>query len=318
MSRILITGANSGIGYATSLLLAEKGHQVWAGVRKLEKAKSLIEVAQNRNLSVHVIQLDVNDDSSVKRAVDQMIRAAGAVDVLINNAGVGGSGVVEDVDIDLGKAIFETNFWGVIRCTQAVLPSMREQGGGQIINLTSFLGRLAGLGQLVYSASKWSVESLSESLAQEVGPLGVRVSIIEPGSTHSRIIENAINSDHTPSEISSAYESFYRRTTRLYEHGWSAAAQPQLVARTILQAMEDSSPRLRYTCAWGAETLISARSKMSDEDWVSLGSFDTDGGYYAHFEKLFGIDISFPAKFEVKSGWRARFKRLMKGWLSKF
>ena len=202
MSRVLITGANSGIGRATAVYLARQGHRVWAGIRNMDKAAGLADEARKENLPIKVVALDVTEDLSVREAVQQVVKEGGGIDVLVNNAGIGGSGVVEDIDLKASQAIFETNFWGVIRCTQAVLPGMREQQGGHVINISSFLGKLAGFGQVAYSASKWSLECLSESLAQEVAPFGIRVSIVQAGSTHTQIISNAVKrSVEAPQEL---------------------------------------------------------------------------------------------------------------------
>ncbi|MEE3329111.1 MAG: SDR family oxidoreductase [Myxococcota bacterium] len=311
MKRVLITGANSGIGRETALSLARQGHRVWAGVRNPDKASDLLEAAGRRDHGLEVLALDVDDAKSVERGVAEAIEKGEGIDVLINNAGIGGSGVVEDIDIEHAQGIFETNFWGVIRCTQAVLPTMREQGGGHIINLSSFLGRVAGLGQVVYSASKWGVECLSESLAQEVAPFGIRVSVIEAGSTRTNIIANATRRrEKTIQEPRPEYAAFYRRTTRLYEHGWRDAAPPGDVTRTIMQAMEDPAPKLRYACAWGADALVSSRSKMSDQEWVDLGMAQSDEEYFRRFQELFGLDISEPVTYSSNRGLRARLRRL--------
>ena len=315
LSRVLITGANSGIGRATAVYLARQGHRVWAGIRNMDKAAGLADEARKENLPIKVVALDVTEDLSVREAVQQVVNEGGGIDVLVNNAGIGGSGVVEDIDLKASQAIFETNFWGVIRCTQAVLPGMREQQGGHVINISSFLGKLAGFGQVAYSASKWSLECLSESLAQEVAPFGIRVSIVQAGSTHTQIISNAVKRSVEAPQASAVYEDFYRRTTRLYEHGWRDAAPPLEVAKTILQVMEDPAARLRYPCAWGADDLITARSRMSEEDWVSLGKAETDEAYYARFQELFGLDISSPVTFVSNRGWRGRLRRLKRRFL---
>jgi len=280
--RILITGANSGIGRSTALRFARAGHDVLAGMRDTAKAEKLQKLAADAGVDVTPIELDVTDDASVRRGVE----AAGRVDVRVNNAGIGWNAAVEDVDVEAAKATFDTNYWGVIRCTQNVLPQMRERGSGTIINISSIAGRIAAIGQVVYASSKWSLECLSENLAQEVAPFGIRVIVIEPGVTRTAILPK--NIDHPQP---TAYEPAYRRMLQFYAKGIEANASADGVADTILEAFEDPSPRLRYTCAWGGAELPVGRERMSDEDWVSLGRPEDDDVYYDEFRRLFDLEL---------------------------
>ena len=309
MKRVLITGANSGIGRDAALHLAAHGCRVWAGVRNPDKATDLMAAAGKAGVSLEVVSLDVNDEASVRNGVARILEEEGGIDVLVNNAGVGGSGVVEDIEIARAQAIFETNFWGVIRCVQAVLPVMREQEGGHIINISSFLGRVAGLGQVAYSASKWSVECLSESLAQEVAGFGIHVSIIESGSTRTNIVANAIALGGEV-EPNPAYAAFRRRTSRFYEHGWQEASPTREVSDVLVRAIDDPAPKLRYVCAWGAERMVSSRERLSDEEWVSLGKADSDEAYFDRFQEFFGMDISAPVQYHSSRSLRGRWRRL--------
>ncbi|MDG2334963.1 MAG: SDR family oxidoreductase [Myxococcota bacterium] len=286
MKRVLITGANSGIGRSTAIVLAAKGYEVFAGMRNLEKATKLLQGAADANAELKPVVLDVNDDASVREAVASIEAQSGPVDILINNAGIALNAAVEDVDIQVGKEVFETNFWGLIRCTQAVLPAMRKQGSGHVVNISSVAGRIAAIGQMVYSASKWAVESMSENLAQEVAPFGIRVSIVEPGVTRTAIL--AKNMGHPePTE----YETPYRRMLQFYARGVMANTPAEEVATVIHGALEDPNPKLRYPCAWGGEELCSGRTKLDDAAWVALGACESDDEYYAAFEKCFGLDI---------------------------
>lgn len=286
MERVLITGSNSGIGRATALGLAAHGYEVFAAMRNLDKAEKLLALASDQGIKLHPIELDVNDTTSVNKAVDEIQSTSGTVDILINNAGVGMNATLEDVNIEDGKAVFDTNFWGIIRCTQAILPAMREQGSGHIVNISSVAGRIAALGQLIYSASKWAVECLSENLAQEMAPFGVRVSVIEPGVTRTAILPKNVGHP-TPT----AYETVYARMLQFYAAGIGANVEAEEVAKVIVAALEDPDPKFRYTCAWGGEELCSGRSEMSDLDWVQLGAHQTDEEYYAAFKDLFGLKI---------------------------
>ncbi|MDE0884131.1 MAG: SDR family oxidoreductase [Myxococcota bacterium] len=286
MKRVLVTGSNSGIGRSTAILLAAQGYEVFAGMRNLDKATKLLQGAEAANTELKPIVLDVNDDASVQEAVASIEAQSGPVDILINNAGIALNAAVEDVDIEVGKGVFETNFWGLIRCTQAVLPAMRKQGSGHVVNISSVAGRIAAIGQMVYSASKWAVESMSENLAQEVAPFGIRVSIIEPGVTRTAIL--AKNMGHPEPTV---YETPYRRMLQFYARGVMANTPAAEVATVIHGALEDPSPKLRYPCAWGGEELCTGRAKLDDAAWVALGACESDEEYYAAFEDCFGLDI---------------------------
>lgn len=289
MQRVLITGANSGIGRATALHLGEAGYQVYAAMRNLEKAEKLMDLAEAAGIELVPVRLDVNDDASVREAVAEIEASGGALDVMVNNAGIAFNAAVEDVDIDAGRAVFETNFWGIIRCVQAVLPGMRARGSGHIVNVSSVAGRIAALGQVVYSSSKWAVECLSENLAQEVAPFGVRVSIIEPGVTRTAILPK--NVGHPEPTV---YEDAYRRMLLFYARGITENVQAVEVAQVIQQALEDPNPRLRYPCAWGGSELCEGRSRIRDEDWIAMGDCTSDEEYFDAFEKAFQLDIRPP------------------------
>lgn len=286
MESVLVTGANSGIGRSTALHLASSGYRVFAAMRDTHKAEKLLDLASQAGCQVEPIELDVCDDASVKSAVEQVHGSAGGLDVLINNAGVGMNAAVEDVEIDAAKAVFDTNYWGIIRTTQAVLPAMRERRSGHIINISSIAGRIAALAQVIYSSSKWAVECLSENLAQEVAPYGVRVTVIEPGVTRTAILPKNLGHPEP-----TAYEDPYRRMLQFYAKGIEANIRAEEVAETIHAAMTDASPKFRYTCAWGGEELPAGRLRMTDEQWVGLGTADSDEDYYKNFESLFGLDL---------------------------
>jgi NAD(P)-dependent dehydrogenase (short-subunit alcohol dehydrogenase family) len=290
MSRVLITGSNSGIGRSTAILLAAQGYEVFAGMRDIGKATKLLEGAAAAGAKLQPITLDVNDDASVRDAVAGLESDAGPVDILINNAGIAHNAAIEDVNIEVGKGVFETNFWGIIRCTQAVLPNMRAQGSGHVVNISSVAGRIAAIGQVVYSASKWAVEAMSENLAQEGAAFGIRVSIIEPGVTRTAILPK--NMGHPEP---TAYADTYRRMLQFYARGIMANTPAEEVARVIHGALEDSDPKLRYPCAWGGIELCEGRSQISDAAWTELGACKTDEEYFDAFEACFGLDIRTPA-----------------------
>ncbi len=283
MATALVTGANSGIGRSTAIKLAAAGLTVYAGMRDMGKAKKLLALASADGLEVTPVALDVTEDASVLAAVE----TAGQVDLLVNNAGIGWNAAVEDVDIEEAKLVFETNYWGVIRCCQAVLPQMRERGDGHIMNISSVAGRIAALAQTIYSSSKWAVECLSENLAQEVAPFGIRVSVIEPGVARTAILPKNVGHPEP-----TAYEDQYRRMLQFYLKGIEANIPADEVADTIVAAHADPTPRFRYTCAWGGRELSEGRARMSDADWIALGTAKDDDAYYRDFQRLFGLDLA--------------------------
>ena len=290
MRTVLITGANSGIGRAAAVRLAAAGDRVYAGMRDTAKAEKLLALVAEQGREVVPVVLDVTDAASVRAAAERVLGESGRIDVLVNNAGIGWNATTEDIDIDQARGVFETNYWGVIRCVQAVLPGMRERGSGHIVNISSIAGRIAALAQTVYSSSKWALECLSENLAQEVAPFGVRVSVIEPGITRTAILPK--NVGHPEPTV---YESSYRRMLQFYAKGIEANVQADQVAETILSALSDENPRFRYTCAWGGRELSEGRAQMSDEEWVALGAVADDAGYYREFKRLFGLDLETPS-----------------------
>jgi len=284
----VVTGANSGIGRATAVYLAGQGHRVVGTVRSLDKAAKLHTMAQQAGVVVDLVELDVADDASVRRGFEEIDERFGRVDHLVNNAGVGGNAVVEECTIELFDEVMNINLNGAVRCLQAVLPQMRERGSGTIVNVTSVVGRLAALAQAPYTASKWALEGVSEELAQEVAPFGVRVAIIEPGVTRSAIFAKNVD---TPNSTG-AYTTQYARMFQMYAAGVQQATDPIEVARVIHHAIVTDRPQLRYAVSWGAAEIIAGRAAMSDEDWVEMGTIPDDAEYAARFGEVFGVDIT--------------------------
>ena len=158
----LITGCSTGIGFATALGMARSGHEVFAGMRSPAGAPELAKLAAAETLPITTVRLDVDSDESVRTAVGEALAARGRIDVLVNNAGIPGGGPVEEADINEFRRVMETNFFGVLRCTQAVLPGMRERRSGHIVNISSVAGRISMSPQAAYSASKWALEGCGD------------------------------------------------------------------------------------------------------------------------------------------------------------
>jgi NAD(P)-dependent dehydrogenase (short-subunit alcohol dehydrogenase family) len=283
----VVTGANSGIGRATAIHLAEVGFRVIGTVRRLDSAAKLLSMAEEAGVTVELEQMDVADDASTKAGFERIL-AAGPVDVLVANAGVGGNGVVEDTPVEAYREVMEVNCYGVVRCAQAVLPGMRERGRGAIAVVTSVVGRFAALAQQPYVVSKWAAEAVGEALAQEVAPFGIRTVIIEPGITKSAIFAKNVGGlgEDGP------YAPHYRRMFQFYATGIPIATPASGAAETIAAAITSDEYRLRHACSWAGPEIIERREIVSDEDWVELGKAADDAAYYDGFDALFGVRIN--------------------------
>ena len=187
----LVTGSSSGIGFETALLLARNGFHTYASMRNLEKSKGITQITSKEKLPLQVVQLDVNDDASVKEAVDKIESEQGRINVLVNNAGYVLLGPAEHLSIKEFKAQFETNLFGVIRVMQVVLPTMRRQRGGTIVNISSSAGRIGLPLNSAYVSSKFALEGLTESISYELEQFGIRVVLIEPGFIRTNLINSS-------------------------------------------------------------------------------------------------------------------------------
>jgi NAD(P)-dependent dehydrogenase (short-subunit alcohol dehydrogenase family) len=251
MARILITGCSTGIGRAAAVELVKRGHDVVATARRPETLADL-DVARK-------LALDVDDDASVAAAVD----AAGVLDGLVNNAGFGITAPIECTPLSDAKRLFETNFFGTLRMIQAVLPGMRARGSGTIVNVTSLAGRTAAPLDGLYSATKFALEGMSESLHYEVGHFGVHVRVVEPGVFETGFGGNVVRHglDAPP------YDELDRQwdAARAKLIGGEDAPGPEAVAVTIADAVEHDGPRLRWPVGADADLVLGARTSMDDE-----------------------------------------------------
>lgn len=286
---VVVTGANSGIGRATAIAFAQSGYDVFGTVRALAKADKLLTKARDTGVAdrIHLIEMDVADSQSVESGFRQIFASTDHVDVLVNNAGVGGNSVTEECPIETYNEVFNINHNGSVRCIKAVLPGMRSRRSGAIVNVSSVVGKITAIAQSPYYVSKWAVEGMSEGLAQELAPFGIRVAIVEPGVTRSSIFGKNIDAPNQ----SGAYDAHYRRLFAFYAAGIEKATPAEDAAATILEAVTTTSPRLRWHCSWGADELIAGRESMTDEEWVGLGAHLDDEAYYDDFQSRFGLDI---------------------------
>ena len=230
----LVTGVSSGIGLSIAARLAGRGFRVFGTTRRPESA-----VTPD---SVRVLRLDVRDDTSVRSCVRQVLDQTGRIDALVNNAGYTLVGALEETSMDEARALFETNFFGVVRMTQAVVPLMREQRRGRIANIGSVLGFVPGPYQGIYSATKHALEGYSESLDHEVRRFGIRVSVIEPGFTQTRIAENS----QVVAEPLAAYDTERNQVLEALRTNTERGTEPAVVAAVVLEALTGASPRSRY------------------------------------------------------------------------
>lgn len=283
MASVLVTGASRGIGLATCLALGRAGHQVLATMRNPEGAPELGEGAKSESLPITISAMDVNSDESVREAVGQILAEHGPVDVLVNNAGIERRGSVEELDLSEFRAVMETNYFGAIRCMQAVLPGMRTRGAGCIINVTSVAGRISSSPLGPYAASKFALEAISEALAQEVKALGIRVAIVQPG-----IIDTDMARAITTEDVTSVYPQG-RRTADLFTASLMTPTGPSLVADQIRDIVESESQQLRYPVGPDAAPFLAWRAAMTDEEWVDWGATD-DESWYASLQQDFGLD----------------------------
>jgi NAD(P)-dependent dehydrogenase (short-subunit alcohol dehydrogenase family) len=276
---VLITGCSSGIGAATAAHLADKGWTVYATARRVETLADL-EAKGCKTLA-----LDVTDEASCRAAVEAVEAAEGAVGVLINNAGYSQSGAVESVPDERVRAQFDTNVFGLLTMCRLVLPKMREQGWGKIVNVSSMGGRFTFPGGGVYHASKHAVEALSDALRFEVKGFGVDVIIIEPGIIRTRFGETAAREIDAGTRDPGPYREFNlavaEATAGVYESGPLSrlGGPPEAVARKIEQAITARSPRTRYTVTPSARALITLRSVLRGRGWDAMlsGQFPRPG-----------------------------------------
>ena len=264
MAVVLITGCSSGFGLLAALQFARKGDTVYATMRNTSRAGELEQAKQAERLEMEVVGVEVREEECVGRAVQQIIGKAGRIDVLVNNAGIGGQGPIEETDIEEAKEVFETNFFGALRVIQAVLPHMREQRSGTIVNVSSLAGRVAPPFEGIYSASKYALEAATEALYYEVHPFGVRLLLIEPGGFETSFGNNrrVARRFTEGSPYQEQHQRFEQAMTRL--PGRDEHADPQVVAEAIYDAVHDEEPKLRYLVGQEAEMIGGLRKQMDD------------------------------------------------------
>jgi NAD(P)-dependent dehydrogenase (short-subunit alcohol dehydrogenase family) len=275
MSVVLITGCSTGIGFETALAFARRGDTTVASMRDLRKAEVLSARAKAEGLALDLIELDVCDDRSVARAVANVVSRHGAVDVLVNNAGIGGQAPIESTDLDFAHKQMETNFWGPLRMIQAVLPAMRARRKGVIVNVSSVSGRLPGIAyNALYAATKHALGVLSESLRMEVAHRGVRVVCIEPGFFQTAIVDNA------PRSVSpdSPYAADFAWVLRFFAESAAVGGNAAVVADAIVAGAYDAKTPLHVLVGDDAKaTLDLAVAAGTAEAWHESAQVRIEG-----------------------------------------
>ena len=262
---ILITGASSGIGYDTALRLAEQGHKVYGAARRVELVERL------RDSGVIPIRMDVTDEISMIDGVNGIIDTEGRIDVLVNNAGYGYLGAIENVSIAEARRQLEVNLFGLARLTQLVLPFMRKQHSGRIINISSVAGKAVILFGGWYNVSKYSVEAFSDALRMEVKPFGIKVSIIEPGGIKTDWGIIAADNLET-STIDTAYENAGYRMASLLKLGYTSniLSNPRKVAKAITRAVNARRPKVRYRLGAGSGLIVFFHAILPARWWDAI------------------------------------------------
>ncbi len=275
---VLVTGCSSGIGLATCHVLSRNNFKTYGTVRNLSKAKKIQDLINRENLSLKILRLDVNDNQSIKLAIKKILNDTGRIDVLINNAGYGMFGPIEEITIQEIKKQFETNFFGAIRLIKAIVPIMRKQGNGTIVNISSMVGRFAVPLNSAYVSSKFAVEGLSESISFELKEFGIRVIVIEPGVVKSdffhKLKVKGMNLE------SPYHELMERRVNFLDKAMKNSLTSSYDVADTILDALNSKDPKFRYVIGNDATNSLRMRNSLSDRkfmEWIRAGIFQGKG-----------------------------------------
>lgn len=285
MASVLITGTSKGIGLETALAFGRAGHRVHATMRNPSQSPQLAETASREKLPITISTLDVDSDQSVLDAIAAIHKDHGPIDVLVNNAGVERAGSVEELPLADFRAVMETNYFGALRCIQAVVPHMRQRRSGCIINVTSVAGRISSAPLAPYTASKWALEALSEALAGEMKTFNVRVAIVEPG---------IIDTDMARRIGDPAIDSPYKQRARfsaVFQSSLKNQVPPSLVGSKILEIVTSGTWQLRHPVGPDAVPYLAWRNGMTDEAWVDLNAGD-DENFFRTLARDFKTDAA--------------------------
>ncbi|MDP9290535.1 MAG: SDR family NAD(P)-dependent oxidoreductase [Thermoproteota archaeon] len=268
----VVTGSSSGIGLETSLLLARSGFHTYATVRNIDKAQQLVDIVkkEKNELPLEILPLDITDDNSVKSTIDKIVNESGRIDVVVNNAGYGLIGALEDIPMQEMKAHFDTNLFGAIRVMQNVLPIMRKQRSGTIVNISSMGGRIAFPLSSTYSGTKFALEGVTDSLGYEVEQFGIKVILIEPGVVRTNFAKSMKKIGKTSNPNSPYAKLVEIREATRKERLESSSNTPDEVAKVVLKAITSPNPDARYVVGVDAASLLESKNTMTDTEFKKL------------------------------------------------
>lgn len=285
MAVILVTGSSTGIGQETAIHLARAGHTVYASVRNPDTATELKQRIAEEELPAHVIRLDLTDATSIDTAVSDILAAQERIDAVVANAGIGAGSSVEETPLEVAREIFETNYFGNVSLLRAITPIMRKQRSGRIVMVGSLAGRYAAGCHGHYSASKWAMEGLCESLAQEMAEFGARVSIIEPGC-----VATPMWTKGTPPEAPPLYPVTVSRLVRFFEVGLRSPAVPADVALAIEDVINADDPPFRVPVGRDAREVIAGREGVQGDAWIRMLCTEGDTAFADGWQAIVGRD----------------------------
>jgi NAD(P)-dependent dehydrogenase (short-subunit alcohol dehydrogenase family) len=265
----VVTGSSTGIGLETSVSLARNGFLTYATVRNLDRSSMIKTIADKETLPIKVVQLDVTENASVNNAIQTIASEAGRIDVLVNNAGYGLGGAFEDLLVEEIKDLYETNVFGPIRVTQAVLPIMRKQRSGIIVNLSSGAGLFGYPGGSAYVSSKFAIEGLSESMAYELEQFGIKVVLIEPGFIKTNFASAMVIAKKAQ-DPSSPYSQMMQKIAANSNEMVKNGSPVDVVSKAILQAVTSKDPNLRYLAGKDVENWAANKKTMSDTEFQNM------------------------------------------------
>jgi NAD(P)-dependent dehydrogenase (short-subunit alcohol dehydrogenase family) len=258
----VVTGSSSGIGFETSLALAREGYFTYATMRDVKKAAEIQKITDEESLPLKIIELDVDNEESAENAINAIIQEKNRIDVLVNNAGWGIWGTGEDVSIEEFKAQFETNFFSVVRMIQKVAPTMRKQGSGNIVNISSVAGRIGLPASTAYVSSKFAVEGLSESLRYELGQFGINVIIIEPGVIKTNFFDSMKTAKKA--DVGETYRDITLKVITGVKMMAEMGTPPKEVAQVIINSLKEEKPLPRYIVGNDAAMFMESKKMKTD------------------------------------------------------
>ncbi|MDE1766759.1 MAG: SDR family oxidoreductase [Thaumarchaeota archaeon] len=269
----IVTGSSSGIGFETALALAREGYYTYATMRDTKKSSAILEIAKKEGMQIEVLELDVDKEETIQNSINKIIQDRKRIDILVNNAGYFLVGCLEDITIKDIKAQFETNFFGIVRTIQQVLPTMRRQKSGIIVNISSVAGRIGFPVTPAYISSKFALEGLSESMRYELAPFGIKTIIIEPGVIKTNLFSSLKKSTKSDSVYNNITEKVMQGLVMMSQMGTPA----QEVARTIIGAIKSENPLPRYPVGNDAMMFLEAKKNKTDiefENYIKKELFD--------------------------------------------